>query len=159
MDGIIRYSRYWDKIEIENLIEDSFGSRGCFGVMENISGRYLVYELNGNIVAMTGLTSDTVYKDGLEIDWTCTAEEHRGKGIMRMLFKKLLKDVEDRVYCSCWKIRDNKAPNLKSIMDEFGFKCILEPRVKYDYRYNCPVEYCSEYSLECYCSEDLYVRN
>lgn len=80
----------------------SFGNKAQ--ALENIEGRYLVYTLDDKIVAMTGLSSNTLYNNGLEIDWTCTHPDFRQKGYMQELFRELLKDVKTDVYCSCWRL-------------------------------------------------------
>lgn len=98
----IRYSTYADKGQINELINLSFGNKAQ--ALENIEGRYLVYTLDDKIVAMTGLSSNTLYNNGLEIDWTCTHPDFRQKGYMQELFRELLKDVKTDVYCSCWRL-------------------------------------------------------
>lgn len=65
---VIRLSRESDKEEVNLLMECCFGDRTERDFLKNIeTGRYLVYELDERIVAMTGLSSDTIH-DGLEID-------------------------------------------------------------------------------------------
>lgn len=158
MSKVIRRSTINDIEAIDRLIKESFGDRYKFNILANIENRYLVYEIDDMVVTMTGLSENTDFKDGFEIDWTCTDKEHRRMGIMHELFTELLSNVKHKVYCSCWRVGTNEYPNLKSLMDAFGFRCVVESRLKSDFRYNCPVEDCVYQSKDCCCYEDLYIR-
>ena len=157
---MVRYSKQDDLGQIQELIQLSFGDRPS--ALEDLENRYLVYEIDNKIVAITGLYTNTEYIDGLEIDWTCTHPDHRQRGYMQELFKELLKDVTCNVYCSCWRLEDADRVNLQTIMNMFGFEEVLKPRVVWASIYNCLCVknkyFCVNSKEGCKCCEDLYLR-
>lgn len=157
---MIRFSKASDLDEIKSLIELCFGDRERAGAYDNIAGRYLVYEKDGRIVAMTGLTCDTQYPSGVEVDWTCTHPDYRQMGIMSELFGRLMQLTDEPIYCSCWHVSDKAHANLHKIMLRYGFVCVRKGHIKCN-PYRCGIESidrCVNYVDNCTCSEDLYLR-
>lgn len=166
----IRLSTINDTNAIGDLMHECFGDRDEEDVLTCINGRYLLAFENNKLVAMTGLLWSEQY-NGFEIDWTCTAVEYRCKGIMHELFKRLCTLTDEGIYCSCWRYDYDGTVNLQSLMDDFGFKEVLRPRVSYDTDYNCACGkygYCVHQQVtntvngiereHCSCYEDLYYR-
>lgn len=159
---MIRYSREEDKEQIKELIVACFGNaKENYDACTNLDGRYLVYELMGSIVAMTGFYFHSKYP-GVEIDWTCTHPDFRRRGYIHELFKRLVSTTDEDIYCSCWRYLGNDKVNLQSVMDAFGFICVMPECEHYSGQYNCTrVNGCinnhSE-SNQCECYEDLYLR-
>lgn len=155
---MIRKSTENDKEQIKHLIKLCFGDRE--DPYENLNDRYYLYFENDALVAMTGLTSKSPYGH-LEIDWTCTLPEYRHNGHMQKLFKEMLKEANDKVYCSCWRLSNNDKVNLHTLMDLFNFKEIINCRVHWKCPHNCSRGYiggCSNYTgNNCECYEDLYL--
>lgn len=159
---MIRYSRENDKEKLRELMIVCFGNdREHCGVYTNLDGRYLVYEINGSIVAMTGLYFQSKYP-GVEIDCTCTHPDFRKKGYMHELFRRLVNTTDEDIYCSCWRYVGNDKVNLQSVMDSFGFICVMPICEHHSGQYNCrSVKNCSNNhsgSDKCECYEDLYLR-
>lgn len=162
--SIIRKSTVEDEPEIRSVIERCFGNRDKTDVYDNLDDRYYLYVVDNKIVAMTGITSQTLYP-GLEVDWTCTLPEYRHSGYMRALFKIMITDFEREhkdIFCSCWRWPPNKYVNLHTLMDRFDFKEVVHDRIHAIVPYNCErqcVEGCIHYSGNgCECYEDLYMR-
>ena len=155
-----RFSKKEDEEKIRILIETRFGNRKSFGAYEDIENRYyLAEEEDGTLVAVTGLIDSGVYC-GPEVDWTCILEKYEHRGLITFMLDRLLRDVEQDVYCSCWRWRGGEI-NLKSAMGSLGFEPVLLNRTKYDSRYlNCRVICKAYHPIEgyCTCAEDLYVR-
>lgn len=161
---MIRKSTEQDKDIVKELIELGFGERLDNRTVANLAGRYYLYfdDDDNKLVAMTGLMYNEKYK-ALEVDWTCTHPAYRHRGFMQALFTVMLLDVHEKVYCSCWRLPGKDRVNLQTIMDMFGFKEILKPRVSWKIPHNCFRNYvggcvmCSGSDCECY--EDLYLRD
>lgn len=157
---MIRYSKQSDLGQIQELIWLSFGDRPS--ALEDLENRYLVYEVDSKIVALTGLYTKTEFINGLEIDWTCTHPDYRQKGYMQELFEELLRNITCNVYCSCWRLEEKDRVNLQTLMNIFGFEEVLKPRVIWSSTYNCKCNknqhLCVNYKKGCKCYEDLYLR-
>ena len=157
---MIRYSKEEDLPQIEEIMNVCFGVRNDSEWKTQLEGRYLVYELNGKLVAMTGLRWSKEYR-AYEVDWTGTLPNCRHKGFMQELFKRMLYYVDYDVYCSCWRLSEGGKINLHTLMSMFGFEEVLKPRVSWDVRYNCSrrIDTCV-YCVgdKCHCWEDLYLR-
>ena len=156
---MIRKSTTQDRERIEELMHVCFGDKD-FEAYENLEGRYYLYIVNNEIVAMTGIIYTNAYK-GLEIDWTCTHPKHRHKGYMQELFKEMLKDLKKDVYCSCWRIVDKDRANLQTLMEMFRFEKVVDTRTHWKNTYNCFRENknnCVYHHENCECYEDLYLR-
>lgn len=158
----IRKSQVSDKTAIGLLMERCFGACDYEDVFDDVEGRYLLFEYEGRIIAMTGLTSNTDY-DGLEIDWTCTLPEYQCQGIMQELFSSLLLDVHKNIYCSAWQIPSMQKANLHDLLIKFGFHKVKDAVKMHfsnkeqrssDCRNGCP--YWND--VKCNCQENLYLR-
>ena len=171
-DYYIRFSRSSDKEQIKRLTMLCFGDRDHYDILKNIENqRYLLAFTNGMLVAMTGLIWSNEY-NGLEVDWTCTHPDYQHKGIMHNLFERICTLTDEDIYCSCWRYDGFKEVNLHSLMRDFGFEAVLEPRVTWDTYYNCSCGrngYCCHQTKSissagiitknhCRCYEDLYIR-
>lgn len=81
---------------------------------------------------------------------------------MQELFALMLNDIDEDVYCSCWRLPNNDRVNLYTLMSLFGFKEVIHSRVHWKVPHNC----CRDYAVgcvyftdnECECYEDLYLR-
>lgn len=160
-DFKFRMSLETDEEIIRELVSAVFGDREKNGTFKDLNGRYLLAFDGDELVAMTGINSETTYA-GSEVDWTCTRPDKRGLGLMTVMFGYLLKKVKEDVYCSCWRFVDSPI-NLRSQMCTFGFEPVLVPRVQCDSRYSktCVPEKCKAYREikgSCHCYEDLYVK-
>ena len=157
---MIRKSTLNDKKCIQQLMLLCFGDKNNLEPYENIEGRYWLYFMDNKLVAMSGLTSNSEYGH-LEIDWTCTHPEKRHKGYMQEIFAKMLKNVKDSVYCSCWRLANNDKANLYTLMKLFGFEEVVHSRIHYKTPHNCfrdykgGCSYCTGNNCECY--EDLFL--
>lgn len=156
-----RLSMAGDEAEIERLIEERFGNRNSYRVLDNIENRYFVaVNKEDEIVAMTGL-NDSKFYNGLEIDWTCVHPAYTGHNLMALMIEYLLKDCKQDVYCSCWRF-DGKPINLRYAMQYNHFMPVLIPRITADSRFNALCkEKCKQYNPVdgyCKCYEDLYCR-
>ena len=151
-----RMSTEADRPEIERLIAHRYGTRRS--AIDYLENRYLLCFDGDSLIAMSGVQKSTRFK-GLEIDWTCTSKEYEGQGIMTEIFKRLLVDITEDVYCSCWRWHDSKYCNLHKIMDRFNFEKVQDSRLSYNAKhYTCP-SICVECTGDtCHCFEDLYVR-
>lgn len=159
---MIRYSKETDKEKIRDLMILCFGNdREHCNVYTNLSGRFLIYEKDNKIIAMTGFKYNSNYP-GLEIDWTCTHPDYRNKGYMHELFKRLIATTDEDIYCSCWRFVGNKNVNLQSVMNSFDFKCVLPICEHHCGQYNCKsFKGCinnHSKTNKCECYEDLYLR-
>lgn len=156
----IRKSNEADEKIIKKLFIASYGyRRGLKEPFIELNNRYRLLFVNNDLVAMTGLKWNDEYR-AMEIDWTCTHPNHRHKGYMQLLFKDMLKNVKEDVYCSCWRIAGHKYPNLFSLMSLFNFKRIIENKYHCKVPYNCHYANGCKYNngLNCECYEDLYLR-
>ena len=150
-----------DEAIIDGLIHKRFGSRASYKPLDNIEGRYLM-AINdaGEVVAITGLNYSEYY-NGPEIDWTCVDSRYTGHRLISSMIAELIKDCEEDVYCSCWRL-NGKTINMRSAMQDNGFVPVLIPRVSFssDLFAICKRD-CINYNPEngvCTCCEDLYVR-
>ena len=155
---MIRYSNKNDIEQIKELLYSCFGEMVAGGGYERIeSGRYLVYEEDGKIVALTGFCFDDEFR-GIQITWTCTHPDYRHKGIMQKLFDRLLQTTDEDVYCSCWHIGDNDV-NLHTLMQMYGFTRVVEHTESRDIQHNCPFPVDCPYRTDhCKCGNHLYLR-
>lgn len=158
---MIRKSTENDRAVIQELMYACFGDKDNLEPYDNLDDRYYLYFMNGILIAMTGLTSDSEYGH-LEIDWTCTRPEYRRKGCMMELFTMMLSCVHEPVYCSCWRLPTNDRANLHSLMLLFGFHEVVHTRIHYKVPHNCHRHYeggcicCTGDSCECYLR---YIQN
>lgn len=80
---------------------------------------------------------------------------------MQEIFAKMLKNVRDSVYCSCWCLANNDKANLYTLMKLFGFEEAVHSRIHYKTPHNCfrdykgGCSYCTGNDCECY--EDLFL--
>lgn len=167
----IRFSTEKDKPQICELIKLCFDGRENHNGIKDLNGRYLLaFDKECNVLAMTGLMWSNEY-NAYEIDWTCTHPKHRKSGIMHELFKRICALTDEAIYCSCWRLSDDRKINLYSLMRDFGFQEVITNRATWDVKYNCTCgagTYCmgrksktTSDSLEkssCRCYEDLYLR-
>lgn len=157
MDNLTyRFSTEEDKEIIERLLALKFGTRD--GSLLNLNGRYyLAFNELGELVAMTGISSNTKF-NGLEVDWTCTHDDYIRKGVITDMIRVLIKDVKEDVYCSCWRW-DGQPINLRHTMVTLGFMPVLVPRIAQSTQYSNCAGICTHYNGGvCKCFEDLYVR-
>lgn len=159
---MIRKSTTDDREFIQQLMQLCFGDKNNLEPYMNLEGRYYLYFKDSILVAMTGLTSNSEFRN-LEVDWTCTHPEYRHKGYMQKLFTEMLNGVHETVYCSCWRLPSNDRVNLYTIMHLFGFKEVVHSRVHWKVPHNCFRNYeggcicCVGNDCECY--EDLFLRD
>lgn len=167
----IRFSKEEDKEQIRELIMLSFGGRDHCNVLENLKGRYLLaFDEEDHLLGMTGLIWEDEY-NAYGVDWTCTHPEHRNKGVMHELFKRICALTDEDIYCSCWRQSNKEKINLYSLMHDFGFEEVIKNRVTWDSRYNCKsgrcgvcvaqkshIEHGKLIQKPCRCYEDLYLR-
>ena len=99
--------------------------------------------------------------DGYEITWTCTNPKHRHKGLIIHMQKECEKRLPDDgipIYCSCWRIRDNKDINMKNVMKSLGYQIEtknLKVRHYPNYKY---CRDCNYLESNCHCFDDLYYK-
>jgi GNAT superfamily N-acetyltransferase len=157
---MIRKSTSNDKEAIRELFLLCFGYRRE-EPYEHLDDRYYLYFVEDKLVAMTGILYNTDYR-GLDVDWTGTHPDYRNKGYMQELFKEMLKNIHEDVYCSCWKFSENGRIHLYNIMKLFDFEEVVHNRVHWKNPYNCMLaasKECVECTGDnCECYEDLYVR-
>lgn len=161
-DIMIRQANINDILQMEELITLSFGRRDDAISFRMHPDKYIVYIEGDKIVAMTGLVYNKQYR-GLEIGWTCTHPDFRGMGLMHKLFEFMLKDVEERVYCSCWHLPNREHINLWKLMNDFNFICVTEARVSWVNGFNCHHNKTDNLCTECtggacVCKEELWFR-
>lgn len=156
----IRYSRKSDEAEIKDLLYKSFGEMVVLeGAYEGIDrGRYLLAEIDGEIAAVTGLCFDEEFS-GYQITWSCTKPEYRRKGIMTALIKRLIAVTDEDIYCSCWRIGENKRINLYMPMTNNEFEKVVANTLTHSVNHNCDSKKdCPYRTKNCFCSNDLYLR-
>lgn len=153
-----RLSTGFDVFLIEELIQECFGDRDQFGVLENIEKRYWLIFDGDKLVGMTGLLNDSPEYNGAEIDWTCLLPKYRGRGIMTNAIKEVIKNCDKDIYCSCWKNKGKDKINLHNSMDELGFVLVSEGHKKYNSKSTKACAVCVNRVTDCYCQEDLYVK-
>lgn len=156
----VRYSRKSDEAEIKDLLYKSFGEMvELEGAYEGIDrGRYLLAEIDGEIAAVTGLCFDEEFS-GYQITWSCTKPEYRRKGIMTALIKRLIAVTDEDIYCSCWRIGENKRINLYMPMTNNEFEKVVANTLTHSVNYNCDSKKdCPYRTKNCFCSNDLYLR-
>lgn len=157
---MIRRANKEDIEELNQLMHCCFGDRKDATSYKTKTEQYLVYIIDNKIIGMTGLVWSSDYK-AFEIAWTCTHPDYRNKHIMHKLFQALLENIDEKVYCSCWHLENNKYINLYKLMKDFEFKQILSTRVAYKRGHNCHYDEqtckgCN--GLNCSCIEELYLR-
>lgn len=158
MSHTIRQATEVDLPQLKELMLLSFGPReGEDSSVSDQTTKYIVYVIDDKVVAMTGLVYSEEFKS-LEIAWTCTHPDCRGKGYMHELFNTLLSDVKEKVYCSCWHLSNKEHINLYKLMRDFGFKQVLDSRVGYAYGHNCYRDCVCRTKPDCTCKEELYLR-
>lgn len=156
----VRYSRKSDEAEIKDLLYKSFGEMvELEGAYEGIDrGRYLLAEIDGEIAAVTGLCFDEEFS-GYQITWSCTKPEYRRKGIMTALIKRLIAVTDEDIYCSCWRIGENKRINLYMPMINNEFEKVVANTLTHSVNHNCDSKKdCPYRTKNCFCSNDLYLR-
>ena len=167
----IRFSTEEDKEQIRELIRLCFGNRDHCNALENLKGRYLLaFDEEDSLLGMTGLIWEEEF-NAYGVDWTCTHPEHRKKGIMHELFKRICSLTDEDIYCSCWRQPDKENINLYSLMRDFGFEEVIKNRVTWDSCHNCKsgrlgvciaqkshMEHGKIIKEPCRCYEDLYLR-
>ena len=159
----IRRSMNDDLEGIKSLLRLCFGIfREKQGALIDIENRYLLAISNNEIVAMTGiLPLNKSDYDGYEITWTCTNPKHRHKGLIIHMQKECEKRLPDDgipIYCSCWRIRDNKDINMKNVMKSLGYQIEtknLKVRHYPNYKY---CRDCNYLESNCHCFDDLYYK-
>lgn len=158
---MIRKSTENDKELIQHLMQICFGDENNLEPYENLDNRYYLYFKNSTLIAMSGLTSNSEYGH-LEIDWTCTHPKYRHNGYMQELFTEMLNNMQESIYCSCWRLPNHDRVNLHTIMHLFNFEEVIPSRVHWKVPHNCfrnyegGCLYCSGINCECY--EDLFLR-
>lgn len=158
---MIRKSTENDKNQIQELIQKCFGNRDDQEPFTNLNDRYYLYFKDNILIAMTGISDKSEFPH-LEIDWTCTHPKYRHNGYMQKLFAKMLKNIHEPVYCSCWRIHNNEKINLYSLMQKFDFKEVVHSREHNKVPHNCFRDYdggcvyCIGEGCECY--EDLFLK-
>ena len=160
---IFRKSTPADKAELEKLFKKNFGLFAINnGALNPTKNRYWIAEYNNKIVAATGILpiKKSEY-NGYEITWTCTNIKHRKKGLIVTMLQKaeaeLPKDYKP-LYCSCWRLKDNKEINLSSVMKHLGMHCLIKERMKLKYPHNRSCSECIYAQKGCYCYCDLYIK-
>ena len=152
-----------DKTELEALFKENFGLFAAnSGALRPLKNRYWVAIYNNKIVAATGILPlcDSEY-NGYEITWTCTDIKHRKRGLIVTMLKmaeaELPRDNKP-LYCSCWRIGNNKDVNLSSVMKHLHMQKVLSERIKFKYPYNRSCLSCIYAQQGCYCCCDLYMK-
>ena len=157
---IVRYSRKSDEEEIKDLLYKSFGEMvEIEGAYEGIDkGRYLCAVIYGEIAAITGICFDDEFS-GYQLTWSCTKPEYRRKGIMSKLIERLIAVTDEDIYCSCWRIGDNKNINLYMPMKKNHFEKIISNTLTHNVNHNCDSKKdCPYRTKSCFCANDLYLR-
>ena len=160
---IFRKSTPEDKSELEKLFRENFGLFAISGGALNFTkNRYWVALYNNKIVAATGISplNKSEY-NGYEITWTCTNIKHRKKGLIVTMLKKAEAELPldgKPLYCSCWRIRDNKDINLSSVMKHLNMKRLMKDRLKFKYPHTHSCSECIYQAKGCHCCCDLYMK-
>lgn len=163
MSEVIRKATIDDKEQVEKLLFDNFGEMAVErGALDDFPYRYFVSEENGKVVALSGITDNSLF-DGYEIRWTCCDKEYRHQGRVTRILKKCLDELPNDnkpVWCDAWRVRNKESCNLKSVFDNLGFKLYMVNIKVYNKLFmkvckTCP--YRNE-SIECHCVADLYKK-
>ena len=93
----MRYSLKEDESIIRDLLKDELCD--VDEAVSDLIARYLLVFYNGNLIALSGIHTDSVKYPGWEIDITYVDKEYRRRGIATALIGYLLKYVVDEVYC------------------------------------------------------------
>ena len=132
------------------------------GALKNIENRYMLAIFDNEIVAMTGiLPLNRSCFDGYEITWTCTNPKHRHKGLIVNMQKECEKELPNDgipIYCSCWRIKDNKDINMKDVMQSLGYEIIDKSYKPKNFSIKDICGGCIFKESKCYCTEDLYCK-
>lgn len=153
-----RKSTEIDRNKIDTIMHICFGDGYQDISLNEINNRYLLAFDNDKLIAMTGLCESLEYV-GKEIDWTCILPEYRGRGIITNMIREVIKDCQDDIYCSCWRLIGDDKVNLDYAMQELGFVCVVKDHKKYDNMYHQVCLGCVKRYDGCKCCEDLYLRN
>lgn len=162
MEIKIRWSATKDKDAISHIIHECFGyGRRDDDHLGNLEGRYLLAEVDGKVVGMTGIAPSEDH-GGEEVDYTAVLPEYRRNGIMDKLIKELLKDRKEPVWYSAWRFGGHERSNPQTILENNGFKLIKHPWIKWEIPTTCNEKNyspgckgrCGE---ECHCYEDLWL--
>lgn len=158
----IRRSTKKDIEAVKTIIHECFG----YGVRDekhltNMEGRYLLAEINGMVVGMTGICPSDDH-GGEEVDYTGVLPKYRRRGIMDRLIKELLKDRTEPLWYSAWRFAGHERSNPQTILENNGFKLIKQPWVRWDVPATCNESnymqgckgLCGEH---CHCYEDLWL--
>lgn len=157
---MVRYSNVKDVEKIKGLLKENFGImakiEGAYDGIEN--GRYLVKELNGDIVSIAALTHDDEY-NGIQLAWVCTAADHRHHGYAKELVGRLMASTDEDVYCSCWRV-DGSISYMGDLLGRFGFKKVMDGIKARNIKYNCHIcGGCPRKGDSCSCGNSLYLRS
>lgn len=160
---IYRKSTVADKDELEKLFKANFGLFAIeAGALKVLKNHYWVALYNKKIVAVTGiLPLNKSEYNGYEITWTCTDIKHRRQGLITTMLKKSESELPPDgkpLYCTCWRIRDNKEINLHSVMKHLNMRRLLKDRTKFQYPHNRSCQGCVLAEDGCYCCCDLYMK-
>lgn len=156
---MIRKSTSADFNQLYECFSKCFGARGeDYKALQNLDGRYYVYELDGKIIAFTGIEDDGEFT-APQITYTGVDPDYRGHGYLAALFEEMLENHTGDLYCSCWRML-GRPINLHYHMVTFGFEPVAVPHKSWFAKHECPdsficVNRCGE---NCRCFEDLYLR-
>ena len=157
---MVRKSKESDREQILELMHLCFGDRDKY-LKSNLDNRFYLNIIDNKIVAMTGIVDEGNYSHP-EIDWTCTHPDYRHKGYMQELFIEMFKHYKGTIYCSCWRLPSKEHINLYHLMQQFGFREVINVRVHWKAGHNCLTNCngdCVNYiGNNCECYEDLYIR-
>lgn len=161
MKVAIRRSTEQDMEAIRHIIHECFG-RGERDEehLNNIAGRWLLAEVSGKVVGMTGtcLSKD---HGGEEVDYTATLPEYRRNGIMQQLMEELLKDRTEPLWYSAWRFKGHERSNPQTILENNGFKLVKSAWVTWEVPKSCNesnyMTDCRGFCEDCCCYEDLWL--
>lgn len=163
MSETIRKAKEEDREQVDKLLFDNFGEMAVErGALDEFPACYTVSEEDGKVVAMSGIIGDHSLFDGYEVGWTCCDKDYRRQGRITRILKKCLDELPNDsipVWCDSWKVR-NKECNLKSVLDNLGFKLYMVNVMVYNKLFmkvcrTCPYK---DESEECHCVANLYKK-
>lgn len=162
-DYIIRKTTIDDLNEIKNILRLCFGIfPEKHGAVDNVEDKYIAAIFNNEIIAITGiLPLNKSEYDGYEITWTCTKLEHRHKGLIIKMLKECEKTLPNdgkSIYCSCWRIKDNKDINMKYVMKSLGYNLKTKNHKIRKFPINIYCRDCIYAESNCHCVDDLYYK-
>lgn len=160
-----RFAVRGDKAGILNCIRKSFGYRGVMERMEDFSNVVIAVE-DGEIVGVSGLTTNDKLIPGYELGYTCVNPEWRHKGVCTQLVLMVIDKCKElgikKLYWSAWRTKDKDRPNPYSVLTHMGFKKACSPYLTWSLDFNCDlgVSTCVECTGQgCTCYEDLWYLN